>query len=602
MMDTMRSSQRKPTPLGTAQQTTLHARPAPRVDIPPYDRTVDVVCHRRQHGDPVPDRAEIFSASLRAFLSSTRRRDGKKNRSDGHYSGLPDAVRFGIHRLLIAETVPTTKPITLSREFSTKDAWPPGSLTPLRTVLAPLRRYLQVSSAFRTDLLLALFSTAQFHVTSSPYVEARLSPLATTWFLAHAPFMRSIVLEVDMTGLGCGSRPHAGALSPALGRVEAHLKEFALAQRNRRSRHSPLGELVLLCRRYHGDRQPRSQQDTTPTPKVSELPPLAPAPPPPPPPPAPERRVLRKKQSLRSFSKVESPAPAPAPAEGEDVQTRRINRKVSFSVLNARAKTPDPATTITATPTPAPTPVVTEEVEEEDTTAAAALTPTPSNPRPAAAPRQEIEEPEEEPLGPYCPHDYLNVCRHLLRLRGMVDAVRLCGFTEDFTHDFARSLFPPERGRFPYRLAPSGAWPPMRGQRSRVDLGDGGKEGAFLFRHDDNHDDNDDDNDDDGKCEHRKEKKKKKKKKKNKKKKGLDTTYMRPIIPPRPILGPNGPYLPARRIPTASARESGVGNTPSATRDDDDDDEPEGAAAAASGARKRFGGMFVRRKGTARKY
>ncbi|KAF9774058.1 hypothetical protein IL306_007994 [Fusarium sp. DS 682] len=66
-------------------------------------------------------------------------------------------------------------------------------------------------------------------------------------------YASNIVIELDMTHLGCGSDPGAGALGPNVEHIEKLLQNFVNAQMKRKES-CPMESLVLLCRRFHGKR------------------------------------------------------------------------------------------------------------------------------------------------------------------------------------------------------------------------------------------------------------------------------------------------------------------------------------------------------------
>ena len=64
-----------------------------------------------------------------------------------------------------------------------------------------------------------------------------------------------------------------------------------------------------------------------------------------------------------------------------------------------------------------------------------------------------------------------------MNLGGLVDSVRICGFSESYTHKLVQKLFDlPQKvedlKHYSYRIAPSNLWPRLHGQTSRVDVGE----------------------------------------------------------------------------------------------------------------------------------
>ncbi|KAM0551910.1 hypothetical protein ACHAPJ_008249 [Fusarium lateritium] len=77
------------------------------------------------------------------------------------------------------------------------------------------------------------------------------------------------------------------------------------------------------------------------------------------------------------------------------------------------------------------------------------------------------------PVQEYCPDSYLVFCNNLLHLKGRINSIRMCGFSEDYTARFVGTLFSNENKNLAYRVAPSTIWPKLSGQRSYMDMGDG---------------------------------------------------------------------------------------------------------------------------------
>lgn len=327
---------------------------------PPWDRAIDIVCHKYKHGDPRPGPADAFNTSRSLFHA--------KNEETTGYFHLPDSVRFKIWQHLIQ----THKPVTLSLASFTKDVWPSDTFMKLESALAPIQSYLAVSSSVRADILLTFLVTSKFHVVFSPYVNKQFSPLATLWLNKYVPYIRSLILELDMTKLGLGPSVEAAYLRPGLGKIGLLLQDFAQRQGMRQS---PM-ELVLLCRRFHGWRDV----------------------------------ILKKAES-----------------------TVEAGRKSKHSMLS----------------------------QQSDASFESSL---------QTSHESSMESDDPQPIvSKYCPDECLLICNHLLRLDLL--ALRMCGFGEKYTLGFVANLFPGER--FAYRVAPSGAWRTIRGQRSWIDIGEG---------------------------------------------------------------------------------------------------------------------------------
>ena len=77
----------------------------------------------------------------------------------------------------------------------------------------------------------------------------------------------------------------------------------------------------------------------------------------------------------------------------------------------------------------------------------------------------------------YCPNKYLAICDPVNKLRGLLDSVRVCGFSQPYTFSLIQSLFelPPTEDLklHSYDISPSTLWPQLEGQEAQVDEGDG---------------------------------------------------------------------------------------------------------------------------------
>ncbi|KAM0282800.1 hypothetical protein ACHAQH_002804 [Verticillium albo-atrum] len=82
---------------------------------------------------------------------------------------------------------------------------------------------------------------------------------------------------------------------------------------------------------------------------------------------------------------------------------------------------------------------------------------------------------------PYCPDTAFSICQPLLDLAGLVDSIRICGFSNTYTHTLIQNIFsqPPAATdpdllkHHAYRVAPSPLWPRLPGQSSRQDIAAG---------------------------------------------------------------------------------------------------------------------------------
>ncbi|KND93517.1 hypothetical protein TOPH_01911 [Tolypocladium ophioglossoides CBS 100239] len=423
----------------------------PRPDLPAWDRSVDVVYHRSRHGEARRNKttpAADFERSLARFLPD---RGGGRARHADAFARLPASVRFRIGQYILGSHGggDATKPVSLNRRCFTRDCWDASDLTPLGAVLVPLEPCLLACSALYAAVMLTVLCDRVFHVTFSPYVGSRLSPLATTWLNKYGVYMRSIIVEVDYTRLGLGPAAPAAGLGPGLGNLEALLRDFGSAQMER-DRDVPLRSLVLLCRRFYGARkEPRkSIESTTSVDSASVHVKASRA----------SSRSLQsqhstktsssadEKASLSSSRSAETPVTSPdtptSPGGTKDSRQASVDA-IDWQVVNAMRK-----------------------LSGSQTTQGTAVNSCFSS-----------DDQQQQPQPQYCPDAHLRLCNHLARLRDRVDALRMCGFSDQYTHQLVATLFPQARSRpardHCYRVAPSTVWPSLKGQAAYVDLGQG---------------------------------------------------------------------------------------------------------------------------------
>ncbi|AEO59826.1 hypothetical protein MYCTH_2315869 [Thermothelomyces thermophilus ATCC 42464] len=235
---------------------------------------------------------------------------------------------------------PGDKPIRMNSPLYLREAWPVNrlrkpevwsarSFDSLESVLSSLDSYISACSAMRADVLATLFLTRRFHVVYSPCMGNSTQPAATHYMNKYGSLMASITLEVDFTKLAGSWRPEAVHLDGLRGLdgVKRLVDTFVQSQLTRSS-NTPIRDLRVLVRRYHGFR-----------------PQTLPAPPSPPP-----------SFSFSSFSSPSSNFSSPSTSPVSTTRSRiasairsRLRRRRSTNALASAPSTPPP------TPTPTPT-------------------------------------------------------------------------------------------------------------------------------------------------------------------------------------------------------------------------------------------------------
>ncbi|KAG9258371.1 uncharacterized protein F5Z01DRAFT_194720 [Emericellopsis atlantica] len=316
---------------------------------PPWDRTLDIVVHKSTLRDI--DQASSTASATASALSSEHRASS--------YAHLPEHVRRKICRYLVPKR---DKPLTLSQRAFTKHAWHSNSFTPFAVILRSLESPLLTSKLLRDDILHVLFADNTVHVTLSPYTGPRISPLTQYFFSTHVHRMQNLILEVDLSKLGFG--PEGADLRPGLGQLGRLLHTIGKANIERTT---PLKNLTLLARRYHGVRPDRVE--------LSEV-----------------SSFGSESTNATSFTSTSSLSLAPSAKEKQY----------------------------------------------------------------------------------YCPDVHLHIFDSLLYLKGNVENLRMCGFSDMYARMFIKAIFPQTEGRVVYRLRGASPWGRLSGQTSMIDDGKGG--------------------------------------------------------------------------------------------------------------------------------
>ncbi|KAK4154238.1 hypothetical protein C8A00DRAFT_32993 [Chaetomidium leptoderma] len=197
--------------------------------------------------------------------TSSRIQRKKLRNAKSPYFRLPDRIRFKIMKYVLANHNSDDKPIRMNNPVFLWQAWPVNRLTKppvwstdyfdsLESVLSSLDPYTSICSAMRADVLAALFLTRRFHVVYAPHMGRQTQPAATQYMDRYGPLMASITIEVDFTKLG-GGVAQAASNFPALAGlngIKSLIESFVQRQLSRRQ--TPIRDLRVLVRRYHGVR------------------------------------------------------------------------------------------------------------------------------------------------------------------------------------------------------------------------------------------------------------------------------------------------------------------------------------------------------------
>ncbi|KAL6876883.1 hypothetical protein J3F83DRAFT_769915 [Trichoderma novae-zelandiae] len=441
-----RASEHSISPNTSRSDDPLSGRPG----LPPWDRTVDVVYHKYKHGEARPDKAVAVKALTKKFFALHQR---KRSRGGD--------------------------PISLNSFHWNQDCWEASDFTPLSEVLVTLRPYMSVSFEFYSTLFITVLSEYSFHVTLSPFTAPKLNPLATTWLNKYSPFMRSLIIELDLSRLGLGPTPQAANLLPGTANLQRLLFNFSASQLER-APEAPLETLILACRRFHGQRE----DIPDPPPALSDGAKDS----------ARAAAALDEELQNQSFvaemsgrlSSCDIPgmlARALSPAPDESFEQSELSFEESYIDEDAESEQADSyiysdddddadedADIVNIS-------IISDNSYASYASSSSSDSDSSSNPDTSLAAPQCISEEDKEEARSYCPDKHLSMCNHLLRLRNNINSLRMAGFSEAYTNAFVSTLFPESKilplRYHSYRVAPSTLWPRLRNQTSMVDDGRG---------------------------------------------------------------------------------------------------------------------------------
>ncbi|KAK3317811.1 hypothetical protein B0T19DRAFT_298581 [Cercophora scortea] len=205
------------------------------------------------------------SIGKRAVRPPKQRKDVSR-KDNCSYTLLPNRVRFMITKLVV-ESYNSGKAIRLNSPSFFDPIWPVNHAAEgehywstdyfdsLQKVLTLLKGYTSVCFTMRVDFMTTLLLTRRFHLILSPFVTENSQPAAVLWMDKFGPLMKWITLEIDMTKLGGHWNPSSAGLdkSKSLERVGKLVEKFVERQLTRHGG-TTLQSLVVLVRRYYGNR------------------------------------------------------------------------------------------------------------------------------------------------------------------------------------------------------------------------------------------------------------------------------------------------------------------------------------------------------------
>lgn len=222
--------------------------PIPEQNHPNYARDHDrVACHEIQ---PWPIRE--FHYALNCIPPRGPPPSGKEQpESMIFFKKTNSSIRHNIYHFMFS-TRPGYKLVTLSKDFATKDVFPPDYFITPWEILKEVEGALLTSREMHDEVMTYFWQTYRFHVTFSPFtVGPTFSGLSIKWLNMYADRVNHLTVEFDLTKLGYSAAKDANLLKPALSKVDKVIIDLVGAIR-RRGGINNMSDLHLMLRRFDG--------------------------------------------------------------------------------------------------------------------------------------------------------------------------------------------------------------------------------------------------------------------------------------------------------------------------------------------------------------
>ncbi|ESZ94809.1 hypothetical protein SBOR_4769 [Sclerotinia borealis F-4128] len=229
---------------GTGRETTLSQRQYDATEAkettlpwdPPFDRNCDLMAD-----DGIPsDMNELFEHCVPPRLDN----------------GFPPLFNLPIkvRRKIYSYCLPDSKDITvsLSPHFATKNCYHGYYFTSPWDVLEPVAGGLASFSLMRNDLMTYFWTEYQFHATLIPFCNSLFTPLTSVWLLNFLDRIQHLTIEIDLTRFGGNALKFARRFGYNMEKMENLLSVVIDGLMGRRGK---MAELIVLCRRFSGNRR-----------------------------------------------------------------------------------------------------------------------------------------------------------------------------------------------------------------------------------------------------------------------------------------------------------------------------------------------------------
>lgn len=215
--------------MDTAKETTLPWDP-------PFNRDWDLVACDGIRSDP----NKVFEDCVPPHL----------NKNHSPFFKLPTKVRRKIYFYCLPNKQDTT--VSLSPHFATKNCYYSYHFTSPWDILQPVAGGLQSFSLLRNDLMTYFWTEYDFHVTLTPFCNSVFTPLSSVWLPNFLDRIQHLTIEIDLTRFGGNALKFARQFGYNMEKMD---NLFCAVVDGLMERRGEMAELVLLCRRFDGNRR-----------------------------------------------------------------------------------------------------------------------------------------------------------------------------------------------------------------------------------------------------------------------------------------------------------------------------------------------------------
>ncbi|QSZ32174.1 hypothetical protein DSL72_001745 [Monilinia vaccinii-corymbosi] len=213
----------------TAKETTLPWDP-------PFNRDWDVIACDGIRSDP----NRVFENCL----------PPQRNNNSSLMFNMPIKVRRKVYSYCLPKRQNIT--VSLSPHFATKNCYYGYHFTSPWDILQPVAGGLQSFSLMRDDLMTYFWTEYDFHVTLTPFCNSVFTPLSSVWLPNFLDRIQHLTIEIDLTRFGGNALKFARSFGYDMEKMD---NIFCAVINGLVERRGEMAELVVLCRRFDGNRR-----------------------------------------------------------------------------------------------------------------------------------------------------------------------------------------------------------------------------------------------------------------------------------------------------------------------------------------------------------